>query len=151
VPNLRPAPPVELTAQQLAAEATDPGQLAALLDDAGFETAVVRSYAGGPAAAVRRADIRVIRFGSPAGAERYLSWLSEHASDLVGDATRSVSRGVALYLHEPTGCCAKETGVALAAWRHGREVIQVLVAGPGADDAAARRIIGPVRRWAPPR
>ena len=47
---------------------------------------------------------------------------------MIGTATPAPLDGAALFVHAPTGCCPHETASALAAWRHGRDVIHVLVA-----------------------
>jgi len=149
-----PAPPARLEGlrttsavehvdlERLAAEAMDVAALDGLLESAGFLAATERTYAGVDPE-IRRVVVRVVRFDSLGGAERYLRWLREHASEVIGDAEPAPGhpyREAPVYIHEPGGCCPKEAVVALSVWRSGRDVIRVLVAGPGADGRAASSV-----------
>ncbi len=131
-----------LDARDLAEEAIDPAALVSLLRAAGMEAAVERSYAP-PSAAIRRVEVRVVRFGTERGAERYLGWQVDHVADVTGDAepVATAIEGVTLWVHVPEGCCAKEQAVAIAAWRDGTAVVRILVAGPGADDPAGAALV----------
>jgi hypothetical protein len=149
VQGLRVSSTEVLGTEDLAAEATDGETLSGLLADAGFRTAVQRSYAGG-VGAIRHVEIVVVHFESIDGADRYLDWLDAHAADLIGEADPVTPTGappMSLHVHRPTGCCPEETPAALAAWRHGDDVVRVLVWGPAADDDAAVRLLTSVHRW----
>jgi hypothetical protein len=149
VSGLRAAAAVELALDEIASDAVDVAELRALLDDAGFQAAVSRSYSK-LRGAVRRVDVRVVRFATEDGAERYLAWLESHAEDIIGDASPATGPEIpraSLFLHLPGGCCPKETPVVLAAWRERHDVVRVLVAGPSADVSAAAEYVADVQRW----
>jgi hypothetical protein len=132
-----------LGAADVASEAVDTGVLSDLLDAAGFESGVRRSYVGA-GLSIRRLDVRVLRFETSAGAASYLEWLQGHVADLIGDAERSDQlefRDVSVFVHVPDACCPREPAVALAAWRRERDVVRVIVAGPAADGPRAARLI----------
>ncbi len=149
VAGLRPLSATELGPHDVAGDALDAGQLGTLLADAGFESAVGRSYSR-PRGPVRRVDVRVVRFATDAGAERYLAWLKDHPDDLIGAvdvlpvALPSITT---LFLHLPGGCCPHDQSAVLATWRDGRDVIRVIVSGPGADEGTAIDYIASVERW----
>jgi hypothetical protein len=136
VEGLRSPSAVEqIELEELTSEAVDAKPLADLLESAGFRSAVERTYAGS-SPAIRRVVVRIVRFDSTSGADRYLGWLREHVSDVIGDAelaTEHPFRDAPVYVHQPTGCCAKEPVVALAVWRRATDVVRVLIAGPDAD------------------
>jgi nicotinamidase-related amidase len=134
-------------AADVASEAVDTDVLSDLLDAAEFESGVRRTYAGA-GLSIRRLEVRVLRFGSSAGADRYLAWLQSHVADLIGDVERSAElrvRDVPVFVHLPDACCPKEPAVALAAWRRGRDIVRVIVAGPAADGPRAAELIEEVR------
>ena len=140
---------IELGSEELAADALDAGELRTLLDEAGFESAVERAYSD-PHGAVRRVDVRVVRFSSEDGAERYLSWLREHVDDVIGEADPAAALEnppTSVFLHLPCGSCPHDPSVVFAAWRDGRDVLQVIASGPGADGGTATRFILSVERW----
>jgi hypothetical protein len=148
--GLRAAAAVELAIDEIASDAVDVDELSALLDDAGFQAAVSRSYSR-PHGGIRRVDVRVVRFATEEGAERYLTWIESHAEDVIGDASAATGLQIpraSLFLHLPGGCCPKETTVVLAAWRDGQDVVRVLLAGPGADGRATAGYVIEVQRWA---
>lgn len=140
--DLRSISLATLDERELADEALDPGQLADLLRATGLEGAVERSYSA-PGPTIRRVEVRVVRFATEGGAERYLAWQLEHLTDLVGDLEVSAETldGATLFVHVPDACCAKEQAVAVAAWRAGVDIVRIFVAGPGADDAAGTTLI----------
>jgi hypothetical protein len=149
VQDLRVSATDVLGTDELVAEAIDGETLSELLADAGFRTAVQRSYAGG-VGAIRHVEVVVVRFESIEGADRYLDWLDTHVTDLIGNADPAAPTGappMSLHVHRPTGCCPEETPAALAAWRHGQDVVRVVISGPAADDAAAVRLLTSVHRW----
>jgi len=149
VSGLRASTAIELASDEVASDALDAGELQTILDEAGFESAVERSYSG-PLGAIRRVDVRVVRFSTEGGAERYLSWLEGHVEDVIGQADPAAelqSPPTSLFLHLPGGCCPKDPSVALAAWRVGRDVLRVIVSGPGADGETATKFVTSVERW----
>jgi hypothetical protein len=151
IAGLQPSAPVEIGLGDVAADADDVAALTALLEGAGFETAIERSYAGG-AGAIRHVDVRVVRFATPDGADRYRSWLEAHASDVI-DAAEPASAlappSTAVFVHEPDACCPRETAVALAVWRRGRDVLRVVIAGPEADGQRTLTIVTALSSPAP--
>lgn len=147
IERFRSASLTELDAQDVAAEAIDRTALADVLDAAGFESAVRRSYSGtGPG--IRRIEVLLLRFGSGSGATRYLEWQRGHVSDIIGDAEVPPEHeldGIPIYVHLPDGCCPKEQVVALAAWRDGPYVARALVAGPDADSPQTLELLSALR------
>ncbi|HEU4355767.1 MAG TPA: hypothetical protein VFT27_09285 [Actinomycetota bacterium] len=131
----------------MAAEAIDRQELAGVLDAAGFASAVERSYTStrpenGHIEAV------LMRFDSGDGAARYLDWLGDHVSDIIGDAQIAPEQdldGIPVYVHHPDGCCPKEQVVALAVWQDGRYVARALVAGPDADGPQTAQLLSSIR------
>ncbi len=133
----------------IAADAVGEAELTAILEDAGVESAIERWFTAGPA--IRRLQVRIVRFEDARGAETYIRWLESHVEDVIGDADAvsdsETLAATSLFLHEADPCCPKETNVALAAWRDGTEVVRVLVAGPGADVVATTEYVDNVRYW----
>jgi len=149
IEDLRASAAVRLGAEAIAADSFDEDELSSLLGDAGFESAVERRYAG-PGGEIRRVDVRVVRFGSTDGADRYLAWLRDHVEDVIGQAEPTntmLGPSMSVYVHVPDPCCPKETALALASWRDDRDVLRVLVVGPGADDTTGIRLVASVQRW----
>lgn len=120
--------------QTLIDEAIDPVALGAILDGTGFVTAAERvsRVASDP---VREIGVRVLRFGSATGAADYLSWVEAHATDLLGTAVADGSIGdVAVFRHDPGGCCPeKDLAAYLAATAGGDIVTIVTVRGTTVD------------------
>jgi hypothetical protein len=144
VAGLRGSAAVEIDLGEIAADAVDDVALAALLDDAGFEAAIERSYAGGSGGAIRHVEVRIARFATADGAERYRSWLADHARDVIGTSAPAPALAppsTLVFVHEPDACCPRETATALAVWRLGREVTRVLISGPDADGPGASTIL----------
>lgn len=147
VPGFRSAAFARIDADRLAAEAIDRQELAGVLDAAGFASAVERSYTStrpenGHIEAV------LMRFDSGDGAARYLDWLGDHVSDIIGDAQIAPEQdldGIPVYVHHPDGCCPKEQVVALAVWQDGRYVARALVAGPDADGPQTAQLLSSIR------
>jgi hypothetical protein len=147
VGGLAPATTTLVTAEDVATEAVDSEELSGVLDVAGFQAGVRRSYAG-DGRAIRRVEVRVLDFESTEGAAIYLAWLRANVADLIGEiqgADKTLFGNVPLYLHLPDGCCPREPAVALAAWSQGPQVVRVLVAGPAADGRKAVRLVREVR------
>jgi hypothetical protein len=147
--GLRALSASELGSDEVAADAVDADRLLTLLDEAGFVSAVGRAYSR-PRGPVRRVDVRVVRFATVDGAERYLTWLESHADDVIGaaEAVRaSPGSTTTLFLHLQGGCCPHDQATALAAWRDGRDVVRVIVSGPGADETTVPGYVSSVERW----
>jgi hypothetical protein len=143
IAGFSPTTTTVLGAADVASEAVDADVLSDLLETAGFESGVRRSYIGA-GLSIRRLDVRVLRFQSSAGAASYLEWLRGHVADLIGDVDPSEElrvRGVPVFVHVPDGCCPREPAVALAAWLRARDVVRVIVAGPAADGPRAAALI----------
>jgi hypothetical protein len=148
VGGLAPATTSIVTAEDVAAEARDASVLSGILNFAGFQAGVRRSYVGG-GPAIRRVDVRIFNFESSDGASIYLQWLRAHVTDLIGDvrdpSKKLFGGDVPLYVHVPDACCPREPAVALAAWGQGPQVVRVLIAGASADGRRAIRLVRDVR------
>jgi hypothetical protein len=147
VGGLAPAAISRVTAEDVAAEAVDTDVLSGVLDIAGFQAGVRRTYVGG-APAIRRVDVRILNFESSDGAAMYLDWLRANITDLIGDvedSPKTVFGDVPVYIHVPDGCCPREPAVALAAWSQGPQVVRVSIAGASADERRAVRLLRDVR------
>jgi hypothetical protein len=133
-----PADPVELDAAAISVDAVDIAGLATLLDDAGFVGGTQRQFSRARSGR-RRILARVLSFETPRGAARYLEWLTDHADEVIGDATpnaglRVPSDGV-VFVHEPDPCCHNETRSFLAMWHDGSTVVTIEIAGEGARES----------------
>lgn len=147
VGGLAPAATSVVTAEDVAAEAVDTEVLSVVLDIAGFQAGVRRSYAGN-GRSIRRVEVRILNFGSADGASIYLAWLRANVADLIGEvrsSEKTLFGDVPLHVHLPDGCCPREPAVALAAWSQGPQVVHVLVAGAAADGRRAVRLVREVR------
>lgn len=147
VSGFRSGSATRIDAEQIATEAIDREQLASVLDTAGFASAIERSYTS-TSPGIRRVEAVLMRFDSDGGAARYLDWLGDHASELIGRAELATEHrvpGVPIYIHLPGGCCPKEQVVALAAWREGAYVARAVVAGPDADGPQGVELISTLR------
>ena len=147
VGGLTPATTTPVTAEDLAREAVDAETLSGILDVAGFQAGVRRSYAGN-GRAIRRVEVGVLSFESSDGASIYLAWLRANVADLIGEvrgADKILFGDSPLFVHLPDGCCPREPAVALAAWSQGPQVVRVLVAGAAADGRKAVRLVREVR------
>lgn len=127
-----PGPLVELDADGLAADATDPAQARTFLDGSGFAAGNERTWVD-PQRGVR-AVVRLLVFDGSAGARTHLNWICDHAHELIGEAKPSVMPeapdGATVFVHEPSGCCPKETPAFLVPWRKGAMVVWLEVRGP---------------------
>lgn len=121
----------ELDAEIVSADAMDPAELIAVLDDAGFVTGRQRVWTDEKQE--RRALVRALTFDTPGGADVYLGWLRAHTFDVIGGAEELAPLAVPspsfLTVHEPGGCCPKEGRIFLAAWREGSVVLSLEVGG----------------------
>ncbi len=124
--------------QLLAEEARDPASLATLLDEEGFASGRQRTFAN-PKGEVRLVVARVLRFENATGAEAYVLWLQEHASDRLGSVEAAEPPeilGAFAVAHTPSGCCPnKDMSWYLAAWTRGGYALSLLVGGSEADPA----------------
>lgn len=130
--------------ERLARDASDPGSLASLLEDAGYRSGAERTYAG-PGERFSLAVTRVLAFEDPQGAETYLSWLREHPSDVLGTAETLAPLDIPgspfLAVHLPGGCCPKAVPIYLSAWRRGSAVVSVRVSGRGVEPDAVESLV----------
>jgi hypothetical protein len=125
-----------LTADDLANDAVDRSQLLSLLEDAGFGSA--NEVVGADrAAGIHQAAARVVAFDDDDGAESYLTWLGDHAGEVIGEAEvvgeihpPGADRTIGVFRHEPGDCCPKATVAYLTAWRDDALVITLQLAGP---------------------
>lgn len=125
-----------ITIEALASDASDPGSLASLLEDAGFRAGSERTYAG-PGERFSLAVTRLLAFDDAEGAEVYLAWLRDHPTDLIGRveslAPLELPGSPFLTVHVPGGCCPKEVPIYLSAWRRGHSVVSLRVSGRGLE------------------
>ena len=145
LPGFQAGPVSSLSLEQVAADARDPVELAGLLEAYGFTGATVRAYSAGVGGPIRTVRVEVISFEEQSGAEAYLGWLHEHATDLVGDVQPESSEHlpVAFVLsHVPTGCCSKEQPVWLTAWRSQNVAVWVQVIGPDVRRERFGQLVG---------
>lgn len=124
-------PLLAMDVETVAADAPDPAELMTVLEGAGFAAGRQRTWTDPERA--RRAVVRVLGFGTPEGAASYLAWLRGHADDVIGTSRETTALELPspsfLAVHEPSGCCPKETRTYLAAWREGTRVISIQVGG----------------------
>jgi len=142
LPHLQSRATTILDVNAVASDALDPAALGSLLQESGFVAGSERIYLG-RGRRLARVSLRVLLFASPTGAASYLAWLRSHASDLMGRTTQKdplAVPGSMVFVHEPAGCCPKETFSVLVAWRRDTRVLFLLAAGPGADP----RTVAPV-------
>jgi hypothetical protein len=126
---------VVLDAGRVATGATEPDELEKLLLDAGFEGGSERTFskvAGGR----RLLLARVLAFETASGAQRYVTWVSDHVEELIGDADRDPAlvapAGGAVYVHEPDPCCHNDSSIFLAVWAEGASAVTLRIAGQAA-------------------
>ena len=154
-PELPLAPPAELAPglesrvgdvelADLVEASPDTADVEQLLEDAGFVGGRERVFAGG-AGPVRTIVARVLRFGSPDGADAYLAWVRANGTGLVGggDAVDPLDApgSPLLFIHTPGACCGgKDVARALAVWRRGDAVLWVEARGPGVSRSLMTRL-----------
>lgn len=116
-------------------EASEPS-LADVLDDARFETGREWTWTDRQGE-VWRTVVRVLRFRSPDGADRYLEWVDGNVASLIGPAQATEGTPF-VYVHDPSDCCPNKGGPqALAAAADGALVWTVTLSGPAADATRA--------------
>jgi hypothetical protein len=136
-PGLQAGGTVRLEIDALAEDAVQPEALRALLDRAGLEGAVERTFVGSEA--LRSVTARIVDFTSERGAREYLGWLEEHAADLLGESEEEAGIDLAngasasAFTAVPGGCCPKAMTTSLAVWQRGTRVLTVLAVGGDAD------------------
>jgi hypothetical protein len=148
-PDPLPTVPTEvrtLDADDVARDAIDGPGLLQLLEQERFEGAAERTGSDRPGG-IHRLAVRVLVFGEPDGAERYLTWLRSHVADVIGDAERlsdlELRVGtVPLFRHTPGDCCPKATVAYLTAWRQDATVTSLEMAGPAVDPDLVARAAG---------
>jgi hypothetical protein len=139
-----PADPEVLDAPAVAADAIQPKELEALLDDAGFVGGTQRLFSR--ARPWRRGALaRRLEFETAGGAERYLTWLRDHPEEVIGgaepDPALDVPADVSVFVHEPDPCCHNDTRIFLATWTDGTSAITLKVGGPGAQANDVTRLV----------
>jgi len=122
----------------LAADAFEPEQLGAVLDDAGYRVGRERELSG-KTETFDHVVARTLVFANADGADAYLAWLQDHPEEVLGQSTPAKvaapgEDGFVLRL-VPCGSCKKELPTFFAAWRRGATAGTLLAAGPGADEA----------------
>lgn len=125
-----------LDASGLAADAFQPAELAAILEDAGFVAGREREFSG-KSRTWDHVVARTLRFASEEGAQAYVDWLERHVEDVLGKAvpvewSAPGEAGVAFVL-VPCASCKKELPTFLAGWRRDTVVATLLAAGGGAN------------------
>ncbi len=128
-----------IDAEVVAAEATHPDDLQALLEESGFAGGVQRSFGGGRGA-FARVLARGLAFTDVEGATAYLDWFGELGGvELINAdpiAPTNLPSGAVAFRHLPDGCCHNDVPVFMAAWRRGSSVLYVSGAGRRANAAA---------------
>ena len=136
-----------LDAEALAEDAREPGELTALLDEAGFLSGSEREFSG-RTKTFDHVVARSLRFESPEGADEYLHWLGGHGDDFLGAAEPAelapLGEAAVAYTLARCGTCKKELPTFLAGWRRGDVVLTLLAAGSGGNpdrfETLARRL-----------
>lgn len=129
----------QLEAASLVREAVDHEGLRMVLERGRFVSGSERESFG-RAATFNLVTARVLRFGTAGGATSYLRWLRGHAAASLGDpvSISPLGFGADGFVFRPKGCgCHTETPTFLIAWRHGRNALTVVAAGPRATPKTA--------------
>jgi hypothetical protein len=117
-------------------EVTDPDGLRSVLADAGFAAAMQRSFGGGTGA-FSRVLARGLAFDDDQGAAAFVAWFGEHAPQEFITSERISPAGVpaevAVFHHEPDGCCHNDVPAFLAAWQRGSSVLFLHAGGRRAN------------------
>jgi len=119
-----------LPAHELALDALEPSDLAALLDDAGYRGGSEREFSG-HTDTFDHVVSRTLVFEDVAGAEAYVDWIAGPSRSLTSiglGAERSV-----LFELEPCPTCKKQLPTWFGAWRRGPKVSYLLAAGRNVD------------------
>ena len=140
LPTLPTLPESALAGYSVTTEALDAGSLAAEVAD---PVSVTRALEGmGPGIERRFSSrrspeqqviARTIRFSSAAQAAGYVTWLDQHAAEVLGAGPHDESvdlAGAIAYSHDPNGCCpGKEMVWWLVAWARGVDAFEMMVGG----------------------
>jgi len=136
---------VQLDATFIAEEATDAGELEALLEEAGFAGGTQRVFSQSEGTRPQRSLARILVFGDIAGARAYMGWLEGHLDEVIGAAELleppDVPGAAFFALSRPECLCPKATSVYLAAWTRGSTVLTLEVGGKGVRLAEVRRFV----------
>ncbi|MEX2101023.1 MAG: hypothetical protein WEA54_00670 [Actinomycetota bacterium] len=126
-------------AETIATEVVHPDELRAVLDAAGFSSAVERSFQGGTGP-FSRVLARTLAFSTEEGGAAYLDWLRTDASAEIITAKaispEGLPNGAVAFRHVPDGCCRRDFPVYLAAWPRGSSVVFLHVGGQRATTEA---------------
>jgi hypothetical protein len=129
-----------LDAGDVSADALDPPSLETLLAEARFEVGRESRFTS-PARPLTMVVTRVLRFGSPEGAQGYIAWLRNHGRDLLGSQTRSAQAPrlpeAIAFSHDPCISCTKDTFWYFAAWTRGAFAVTLRAGGPHAGLSTA--------------
>ncbi|MSO96449.1 MAG: hypothetical protein EXQ81_11790 [Thermoleophilia bacterium] len=126
-----------LPTRELAQDALEPSDLAALLDDAGYRGGTEREFSG-HTDTFDHVVARTLVFGDAEGADEYADWIADHTRDFAGPS-RSLTPMVLgaerslLFELEPCPTCKKQLPTWFGAWRRGSTVSYLLVAGRNVD------------------
>jgi hypothetical protein len=133
----------ELPLEALAADAFEPEELAALLDDAGYEGGRERELSG-HTDTFDHVIARSLVFADATGADTYLGWVRSHTIDLVGRTREREALALGdtalLFELEPCPTCKKQLPTLVAAWRSGGSVGYVLASGRGLNRESFGRL-----------
>lgn len=126
-----------LPAHELAQDALEPADLAALLDEAGYRAGTEREFSG-HTDTFDHVVARTLVFEDVAGADAYVDWIAGHTGDLAGPSRSLAPIGLgaersALFELEPCATCKKQLPTWFGAWRRGSTVSYLLVAGRDVD------------------
>ena len=138
---------VDLVVDDVVKEAADPIAMADALTAAGFLAGSDRTLTGG-SGTFSRVVLREWLFASEAGAEAFQRWVTTNAGALIGEAvpvTPSMT-GLALSVHEPTGCCHEEVPVYLGTWWDGATVWTVRASGRRIHTAPVLALIRSIKK-----
>jgi hypothetical protein len=141
----------ELPREVLAQDALVPGELAALLDDAGYAGGFEREFSG-HTETFDHVIARTLLFADGDGASAYLDWVARHTGDLAGpsqprppvllDGDRAI-----VFELDPCPTCKKQLPTWFGAWKRGAVVSYLLAAGRDVDrdtfTRLARRLTAP--------
>ena len=114
----------------IAAEVADPDSVTTVLED--MRSGIERRFSS-RRSPEQQVIARTIRFPSAAQAAGYVTWLDQHAADVLGAGPHDESvdlAGAIAYSHHPNGCCpGKEMVWWLVAWARGVDAFELMVGG----------------------
>lgn len=135
-----------LPARELAQDALEPSDLAALLDEAGYRGGVEREFSG-HTDTFDHVVTRTLVFRDGAGADTYLDWIAAHTGDFVGPSRPLVpivlgAERSQLFELDPCPTCKKQLPTWFGAWRRGTTVSYLLAAGRDLDRRSFGNLAG---------